>query len=160
MNKNFYNVVFCAFFAVVSVSAMADQSVKPKPVRVSPFSDNLQVIMQNFPAQATLTMSYTDNNDVNISGPSSVSASLGAFPVTVASNNFIQNGFPIMTITYPSNVGTQTCTFQFVDGPYTYLNFAAGVPPTCTNLSVSPIQNGYTQYSYTMTIAYQSVVAR
>ena len=152
VKKPFLTSLVFASITAVSVSVVAAQ---PKPVRVSPFSDNLTVSLQGFPAQTTVAMQYIDNNDVNISGPLSMNTTPGIFNVTIASNNQIENGFPAMVVTLPKSLGGQSCTLTFVDGPYTYLNFETGAPPVCANLQVTPIQNGSSQYLYTMTISYQ-----
>lgn len=138
------------YLAAVVVCAVASTSVFA--AEVSPFADNISVNLIKFPSQS-LSVSYHNDNDVNIIGPQVISTDNGHFPVHISSDNLLQNGFPSMIIALP-NIGGETCEFDFVDGPYTSLVYRTANPPVCGHLVVGQIISDG-QYQYHIDVTYQ-----
>ena len=144
MKKNTKIIAGLAVMTVmISSSAMAAGRAE-----VSPFTDNISVhLSSNMP---TLSIGYQSDNDVNISGPSTVTEGTPKFPVRIFSDNELENGYTSMTL---SVAGSQ-CQFEFIDGPYTYLAYRSDNPPVCQHLSVSQIQQD-AQYQYHIDVHYK-----
>lgn len=117
---------------------------------ISPFSDNLTLTLNGFPSGTIFNASYIDNNGVNISGPDFFNGDSPTL-VVVSSTNKIENGYPSMTVQYPTLNGTQTCTLNLVDGPLAILNYKDGSAPICAGITLSPV-TVTSQYNYTITI--------
>lgn len=141
----------CVALALGAVSAIS-LAEQRKNVEVSPFTDNINVNLGGFSASDTINISYKNNNDVDIKGPTSVAGDEQSFMFHINSNNSVENGNPTMVIKVPSK--NLSCSFNFVDGPYTYFGYTEGNPPTCSDLSVSTITQD-SQYLYHFDISYK-----
>ncbi|WP_259425736.1 hypothetical protein, partial [Coxiella burnetii] len=96
---------------------------------------------------------YMIESGVNIIGPAFTTVSGSAqLPVQISSHNLIENGYPAMNLSFAAS--SSTCRLQFVDGPYSYLNFANGTPPNCTHLTISNITPAG-QYNYYLNLTYK-----
>ena len=116
----------------------------------SPFTDNLTLTLNGFPTGTIFVASYVDNNGVNISGPAFFNTDAPTL-VKIYSDNKAENGNPNMTMQYPTIFGTQSCTLNFVDGPWTVLNYKNGSAPVCAGITVGSITS-VSQDNYTLTI--------
>ena len=143
MNKR-QTLTTLAALCVASISF-----ANPAGENSSPFMDNLTVKLKGF--NNTVDVRYAGNNGVNISGPTKVMAGTTAIPVSISSQNMLDNGFPAMTVTTADHAH---CQLNFVDGPWTILNYKTDAPPSCSHIKVSSITSS-SQYRYALTLTYQ-----
>ena len=141
------SAVATALSLVLATSVLA----APAQVQTSPFVDNLSVNLSNFPG--ALRVSYHNKNGIHIRGPKSVAKGVGSYRVYISSNNQIESGFPKMTVRVPST-GAK-CAFKFIDGPFTYLNYKYGNPPSCKHIQAGVI-NHTSEYAYNLTLKYKA----
>lgn len=142
--------VLLSSVAIAGLCMSASALAVEKRVSVSPFTDNLTVLLSNFPSQIYLNASYDSDNDVNISGPTYITTS--NIPVVISSSNKYQDGFPSMTLNYKKTDGSDAqCTLTFVDGPWRELAYRYSNAPTCDGLVVSAI-SASDQDDYVLTI--------
>ena len=133
----------------LTTSVFATSTPAKANMQVSPFTDNININLKDFP-QETISVSYQKQNDVNINGPRNVLSSAGAFPLQISSNNSFDNGYPSLSI----SENKASCKITFVDGPWTDLAYRVGTPPECKNFTVSPvILDG--QYQYHIDLTYK-----
>ena len=144
MKKILVVAVSALAFAGCATSALAAKTGK------TPFADNLTVLLNGFQSEMVFNASYVSNNGVNISGPDFFNDDAPTL-VRVFSNNKVYNGHPSMTVQYPTNFGTQSCTLNLVDGPWAVLNYSSGSAPVCAGITVSAIKST-SQYNYSVTI--------
>src|SRR3990167_435280 len=128
-------------------AAMADKTGS------SPFTDNLAISLQGFSDGTIFLANYSDDNSVNIAGPSIFTDQTNA-PVVISSSNLYQNGFPSMMLSYATDAGEQTCVLNFVDGPWTNLAYQYVNPPVCQGITVGALV-GSGSYAYQLTISKQ-----
>jgi hypothetical protein len=148
VNMNKKLVVFVGAL-VMAGSACATST----QAQLSPFTDNLTIKFQGFPSENLFSVSYFNNNGVNIVGPAFINPDGDAL-VTVSSNNKLQSGTPGMILRYPTMSGsTQDCMLTFIDGPLVpALTYKAGVAPVCPGIVVSNIsETGKGAYQLTIT---------
>lgn len=137
---------FMPFLLGISLTTLAQ-------THVTPFTDNLAITLNGFPPNTQVIATYMSDNGVNIIGPAFTSVSGSAqLPVQISSHNLIENGYPAMNLSFAAS--SSTCRLQFVDGPYSYLNFANGTPPNCTHLTISNITPAG-QYNYYLNLTYK-----
>lgn len=120
--------------------------------RTSPFTDNLSIQFSEFPTDMPFSAIYQSDNGVDITGYFGFDTNIGD-SVTINSDNLYHNGDPSMTLSYPTYLGPQTCTLNFVDGPWTTLAYLNGSVPACTGLTIGAIVL-QSQYNYKITVAY------
>ncbi len=143
-----------AFASSVILMGMIATGFAATPVNASysPFKDNLTVHFVGFPQDTYFYASYTDDNGVNISGPSFATTDADAL-VVISSQNKLANGYPSISILYPALFSDQKCTITFMDGPYLpSLMYKSGKTPVCPGVAFSDIQkNSSNNYSVTLT---------
>lgn len=135
-------VTFCA-----ASSAQASGSTNNlKHAQNAPFDDPVNVTFVDLDGGATI--SYFNNNGVNISGPTNIPAD-GTYQIHVTSNNF-DDGDPYFII-------DGKCKVTFDDGPWTYLSYNFNkddpTPPKCSFYQISTLTatHGYKPYYMTIT---------
>lgn len=127
-------------FVVASLAITGSALAASGKSGTSPFSDGLDVQFQGFQSEQLINIGYVDNNGVNISGPAFVNPD-GDAVVQISSDNKVASGYPSMTLHYMTlSGGTQDCTLNFVDGPWTVLNYKDGSAPICSGITVGNIK--------------------
>lgn len=144
--------VFTACLISLSCASSLALAKNPKPVKVSPFTDNITVNLKGFSSADSINLKCKNNNDVNISCPSSVNAAQGGYRFQIASSNIEEDGYPSMTIIEKSK--NINCGLVFVDGPWTYLDYKSQIPPQCAHLTVSDVSYD-SDYTYHIDVTYQ-----
>ena len=130
MNKK---LIFILASLVTAGSAFATDA------KFSPFQDNLHVQFKKFPENTVLSFVYLANNGLEISGPSSVTAS-DSPAIKIYSDNKVESGYPSVTMRYPTKLfGTQICTLTLADGPYVPRLGYKTAAPLCLGITVGNI---------------------
>jgi len=144
---------FIGLTALTIAMATSAMATSVRHAQTTPFTDNVTINLQGFPAEIS-HIYYQSDNDVDISGPESINTgTVKNYNFSISSHNISDNGYPSMDITLPKT--KERCIFNFVDGPWVYLGYRASNPPICAHLSVSPItQDG--PYHYSINVAYKN----
>lgn len=142
--------IILAISAIATLGFLSTGNALPLKSNITPFTDHLLIHFKNFPANMNLMASYKDDNGIMISGPAVIN-SVGDVLVTLHSNNKYQQGTPEMMLRYATTEGVAVCGLDFVDGPWTMLNFETGKAPACPAVTIGGIQQSGLN-AYTMTI--------